>query len=142
MALTPASVHVSGMARSYRPVQGFGLIGGALLFALLLFIPAPGDFAPETWRTAVLAILMGVWWLTEAVPIPVTALLPLVLIPMLGIMPMADAAAPYAADIIYLFMGGFFLAAAMEASGLHRRVALTIISYFGTGSERDRKSVV
>lgn len=127
---------MSALTQSYRPVQAFGLIGGALLFFVLLTLPAPGDFGPDTWKTACLAILMGVWWLTEAVPIPVTALLPLVLIPMLGIMPMSAAAAPYAADIIYLFMGGFFLAAAMEASGLHRRVALTIISHFGTGSER------
>lgn len=123
-------------ASNYSSVQRIGLIGGALLFVALLVLPAPGDLAPETWKTAVLAVLMGVWWLTEALPIPVTALLPLFMIPMLGIAPMGEASAPYASDIIYLFMGGFFLAAAMEASGLHRRVALGIISYFGTGSER------
>ena len=79
---------------------------------------------------------MAVWWITEAVPIPVTALLPLVLFPGLGVLTMADAAAPYANEVIFLFMGGFFLAAAMEGSGLHRRVALGIISRVGLGPER------
>jgi len=79
---------------------------------------------------------MAVWWITEALPIPVTALLPLVLFPVLGILPMAEAAAPYANEVIFLFMGGFFLAAGMEGSELHRRVALTIIRLVGLGPER------
>ena len=61
--------------------------------------------------------LMAIWWLTEAVPIAVTALLPLVLLPPLGVASMATAAAPYANELIFLFMGGFFLAAAMEKWG-------------------------
>jgi sodium-dependent dicarboxylate transporter 2/3/5 len=79
---------------------------------------------------------MAVWWMSEAVPIPVTALLPLVLFPALGILSMPDAAQPYAHELIFLFMGGFFLATAMEASGLHRRVALAIVAGVGTGPER------
>jgi len=79
---------------------------------------------------------MAIWWITEAVPIPVTALLPLVLFPALGVLGMADAAAPYANEVIFLFMGGFFLAAGMEGCGLHRRVALGIIRRVGLGPER------
>lgn len=79
---------------------------------------------------------MAIWWMTEAVPIPVTALLPLVLFPFLGVLPMPEAAAPYANEVIFLFMGGFFLAAGMEGSGLHRRIAMGIIRKVGLGPER------
>jgi sodium-dependent dicarboxylate transporter 2/3/5 len=79
---------------------------------------------------------MALWWMTEAVAIPVTALLPLVLFPAVGVLSMADAASPYAADLIFLFMGGFFLAKAMEHHGLHRRVALGIVAAVGTGPRR------
>ena len=83
-------------------------------------------------RVALLALLMAVLWVTEAVPIPATSLLPLVLLPLLGISPIRQAAAPYADPIIYLFMGGFMLALAMERWNLHRRIALAIISTVGT----------
>lgn len=112
------------------------LLAGPLLAAVLLVLPAPAGLNAEGWRTAAVALWMAVWWITEALPIPVTALLPLVLFPVLGILPMADAAAPYANEVIFLFMGGFFLAAGMEGSGLHRRVALTIIRRVGLGPER------
>lgn len=79
---------------------------------------------------------MAVWWTTEAIPIPATALLPLVLFPGLGVLSMAEAAEPYANELIFLFMGGFFLAAAMERWGLHRRIALAIVAAVGTGPER------
>ncbi|MEJ2538560.1 MAG: DASS family sodium-coupled anion symporter, partial [Gemmatimonadota bacterium] len=118
-----------------RPHLG-GLIAGPALALLLLLLPAPTGLPPEGWRTAAVALWMAVWWMTEALPIPVTALLPLVLFPFLGVLPMAEAAAPYANEVIFLFMGGFFLAAAMESSGLHRRVALDIIRRVGLGPER------
>ena len=112
------------------------LLAGPVLAAVLLVLPAPAGLDPAGWRTAAVALWMAVWWITEALPIPVTALLPLVLFPVLGILPMAEAAAPYANEVIFLFMGGFFLAAGMEGSGLHRRVALTIIRRVGLGPER------
>jgi sodium-dependent dicarboxylate transporter 2/3/5 len=76
---------------------------------------------------------MAAWWMTEAIPIPATALLPLVLFPVLGILDMPAAAGPYAQEIIFLFMGGFFIAMAMEKWGLHRRIALAIVAAVGTG---------
>jgi sodium-dependent dicarboxylate transporter 2/3/5 len=79
---------------------------------------------------------MAVWWITEAIPIPATALLPLVVLPIGGIGTIRETAAPYANPIIFLFLGGFILAAGLEASGLHRRVALGIIRLAGTTPRR------
>ncbi len=102
----------------------------------MLLLPAPGTLTVEGWSTAAVASWMAVWWMTEAVAIPVTALLPLILLPAFGILSMADAAAPYASDLIFLFMGGFLLAVAMEHHGLHRRIALGIVAAVGTGPRR------
>jgi sodium-dependent dicarboxylate transporter 2/3/5 len=79
---------------------------------------------------------MAVWWITEAIPIPATALLPLVVLPITGIGTMRETAAPYANPIIFLFLGGFILAAGLETSGLHRRLALGIIRFAGTTPRR------
>ncbi len=117
-------------ARRWARVAGPGLA------ALLLLVPPPPGVGAEAWRTAAVAVWMAVWWMTEAVAIPVTALLPLVLFPALGVLSMADTAAPYANDLIFLFMGGFFLAAGMEGTGLHRRIALGVISRVGTSPAR------
>lgn len=112
--------------------QRIGLGLAALLFlAMWLLPPLPGLTVGGT-RVALLAILMATLWVTEAIPIPATALLPLVLLPLLGVSPIRQAAAPYSDPIIYLFMGGFMLALAMERWNLHRRIALAIISTVGT----------
>lgn len=116
--------------------QVMGLASGVILFLLMLALPAPASLSPEAWGTAAMAVLMGVWWLTEAVPIPVTALVPLVLLPFLGIATMQEAASPYANELIFLFMGGFFLATAMERWDVHRRIALAIMRRIGVGPER------
>lgn len=87
-------------------------------------------------RVAGIAALMGVWWLTEAIPLAATAMLPLVLFPILRIMPVKDAAAPFGDDLIFLFLGGFMLQLAMERWGLHRRIALVIILFVGTRPAR------
>jgi sodium-dependent dicarboxylate transporter 2/3/5 len=114
---------------------GFGRrqrLGAALVFvALWLSPPLFGLSGPGT-RVALLAVLMAVLWVSEAIPIAATAMLPLVLLPLLGVSPIRQAAAPYADPIIYLFMGGFMLALAMERWNLHRRLALAIIAAVGT----------
>lgn len=76
---------------------------------------------------------MATWWITEAIPIAATALAPLVLFPLLGILQIQEAASPYANPVIFLFLGGFLIAAALERCGLHRRMALTILRMVGTG---------
>jgi len=86
----------------------------------------------EAWRVAGLAALMAVWWLTEALPVPVTALTPIAALPVLNVRSLQDAASPYAHPLIFLFMGGFMIALAIERWGLHRRVALVVLRLFGT----------
>jgi len=113
--------------------QWIGLGGGGLVFLLMLLIPGPSTLPVEGWRMAAVAVLMAIWWITEAIPIPATALVPLVLFPALGVLSMPNAAAPYANELIFLFMGGFFIAFAMERWGLHRRIALGIVATVGTG---------
>lgn len=108
-----------------------GLVLGGFLFLLMTMLPAPAGLAPAAWRTAAVGVLMAVWWVTEAIPIPATALLPLVLFPLLGVADIRDAAAPFANPIIYLFLGGFLIARAMEATGLPRRIALGMIRILG-----------
>ena len=102
----------------------------------MLVLGPAGGMPPAAWRTAALGVWMAVWWLTEAVPIAATALLPLVLIPLFGIATMNAAAAPYANPVIFLFFGGFILAAAFEKSGLHRRLALGLVAAVGTRPDR------
>ncbi len=109
-----------------------GLLLGPALFALVLLLPAPAGMTGGAWRTTAVAVLMAVWWITEALPIPATALLPLALFPALGVAPVAAASAPYANPVIWLFLGGFLIAIAIERCGLHRRLALGILRAVGT----------
>jgi sodium-dependent dicarboxylate transporter 2/3/5 len=108
-----------------------GLAAGVLVCVGLLLLPAPEGLDVAAWRTAAVGLLMAVWWITEALPIEATALVPLALFPLLGIAGIDDAAAPYANPLIFLFMGGFILAEAMQAWRLHRRIALGIVRRVG-----------
>ena len=119
-----------------RSASRIGLIGGGATFLLLLLVPGPPGLSPDGWRAAAVAVLMAVWWMTEAIPIPATALLPLALFPTLGVLDMPTAATPYANELIFLFMGGFIIAMAMERWGLHRRIALGIMAFIGTSPKR------
>lgn len=110
----------------------------AVLVGLLLPDSVPGaEGAIELSRaariTAAVASLMAIWWLTEALPLSATALLPIALLPMLGATSIGEATAPYARPVIFLFLGGFMLGLAMERWGLHKRIALLTILAVGTG---------
>ncbi len=98
--------------------------------AITLFF-ALRHLGPEQAGMAGIVAWMAVWWISEALPLAVTSLLPLVLFPLLGIDSMSGAAANYGKEIIYLFLGGFLLALAIERSGLHRRIALHIVARVG-----------
>ncbi|HUP01422.1 MAG TPA: DASS family sodium-coupled anion symporter [Gemmatimonadota bacterium] len=111
-----------------------GLIAGPLVMALVFL--ALSDLDGPARRTGAVAALMAVWWITEPIPLAATALLPIALLPLLGIGPAEQAAAPYAHPIVFLFLGGFLLAIALERWGLHRRVALGIIAAVGTRPRR------
>jgi sodium-dependent dicarboxylate transporter 2/3/5 len=108
-------------------------LGPALAGAV--FLIGPGDDEKIAAMAAV-AIWMAVWWVTEAVPIPVTAMLPLVLLPVLGIEPMKGVAPNYGRSTIFLFLGGFMLALGLQASGVHRRIALGIVGTVGSRPSR------
>ncbi|PVY96187.1 SLC13 family permease [Actinomycetospora cinnamomea] len=116
-----------GTVRRHR----IGLVVG-LAAAVLVYLLLPGSLASEARLTAAVAVLMGIWWMTEAIPIPATALLPLVLFPVLAEPSVSDVGASYGDDIIFLFMGGFLLALAMQRWNLHRRIALVTIRAMGT----------
>ncbi len=104
---------------------------GLLLFAIILFLPDISGLSRLGQNMAAVAVLMAFWWVTEAVPISATALLPLVLFPLLGIMDMRQAAAPFASHLIFLFLGGFFIAVALQRWNLHKRIALTTVWIIG-----------
>ncbi len=113
-----------------------GLLLGPAIFLLILSLPLPAEMKPEALKVAAIAALMATWWITEAIPIPATALLPIALYPSLGIMKSAEATPAYANQLIFLFMGGFLLAIAMERWNLHKRVALHTIRLVGVGPDR------
>lgn len=108
-----------------------GLFLGPLVFAGFLLVPPPAGFAPEAWQVLGLTLFMASWWISEALPLPVTALLPVAVLPVLGVTPMEAATAPYANPIIFLFMGGFAIALAVQRWDLHRRMALAIVARAG-----------
>ncbi|RMG67345.1 MAG: DASS family sodium-coupled anion symporter [Calditrichaeota bacterium] len=99
-------------------------------------LPPPKGMSAPAHHMAATVVLMALWWITEAIPIPVTALLPVILFPILGIMPSSKATLPYANHLIFLFLGGFFIAIAMEKWDLHRRVALRTMLLIGTRPRR------
>lgn len=112
--------------------QTLGLVAGVGAFALLQLSAAPSGLSPAGWDAAAVAALVAIWWIFEAIPLSATALLPLVLFPLLDVLPIREAARPYANPIILLMLGGFIIALGMQRWGLHKRIALTLVSWVGT----------
>lgn len=107
-----------------------GLILGPVFFLIFLFISFNAS-QPQLYQVLSLAIWMVIWWATDAIPIPATALLPIIVLPMLNIFKVSEATAPYASSIIFLFMGGFMIALALEKHNLHQRIALNLLKITG-----------
>ncbi|WP_121614724.1 SLC13 family permease [Virgibacillus halodenitrificans] len=122
--------------RSYKPAPKIGLIAGPALFLLILLFFSPENLSKEGIAILASTSWIAVWWMTEAIPIPATSLLPIILFPLTGGLDIDTTTSSYGSDTIFLFMGGFMIALAMEKWNLHRRIALTIISVIGTNTER------
>jgi len=109
----------------------WGLWGGLLLFTIMLLAPAPVGMPLAAWRAAAVIALMATWWMTQALPLTVTALVPFLAFPLLGIMNATETAASYYSPILFLVLGGAIIALAIERTGLHSRLALGIVSRGG-----------
>ncbi len=112
-----------------------GLAVGVVVFAVLMVFPIDPGNEPAS-RLAAVAALMAIWWITEAIPLFATAMLPLVFFPLLGILPGKEIAPSYINSTIVLFIGGFMIALTMQRWNLHRRIALNIIRLVGGGPAR------
>jgi len=145
MAVTTRELAAGVPARVGDPgtpllVRRIGLVAGPVLALLAYFLlperyaGAAGEvtFSPAGRATLAMVFWMAAWWMTEAVPIEVTSLLPLTVFPLFGIASVGKAAAPYASDVIYLFMGGFILGLAIERWGLDKRIAFFTLRLTGT----------
>ncbi len=116
---------------NYTRFNRFGLLLGLLVFITFLTLGSPGDFPSEAWAVSATALLMAIFWITEALPISATALLPIVIFPLLGISPVKEVTLAYAHPLIFLFLGGFILAQSLQKWDLHKRIALSIIKVIG-----------
>ncbi|SFO96056.1 SLC13 family permease [Salibacterium halotolerans] len=121
---------------AYTRAQLTGLILGPLLFVLTMLFFQPPDLSPDAQIVLASTLWIATWWITEAVPIPATSLLPIILLPLFGAVDVDTVVSSYGDDIIFLFFGGFFIATAMEKWNLHKRIALNIIQLIGTSTNR------
>lgn len=115
-----------------QQAKRIGLFLGPILFFVVLFSPIAQDLPWEARIVLASTFWMGSWWITEAIPIYVTALMPLVIFPSLDVTDLGETSANYADRIVFLFLGGFILAKAVEKSNLHKRFALNMLKIFGT----------
>lgn len=111
--------------------EKIGLWAGLLVFIVMLLLPAPAGMETSAWHVAALTVLMATWWMTQALPLTVTALLPFLALPLMDIMTAQDVAKEYYSPTLFLILGGAFLALAIERTGMHRRVALAILGRSG-----------
>jgi sodium-dependent dicarboxylate transporter 2/3/5 len=110
----------------------WGLWGGLALFVVMLLLPPPAQMPVAAWRTSALVVLMAAWWMTEALPLTATAMVPFLAFPLFGIMSANQTAAAYYSPILFLVLGGAIIALAIERTRLHRRLALAIVSRGGS----------
>lgn len=129
---------IASVKNSSSPASRIGLWLGPSWLLMSWLIPAPAGMSPEAWACVGLALLMATWWATEAIPIPVTSLLPIILVPALGIGKIGPTTAEYGNPIVFLFLGGFLLGIAMQRWNLHRRIALKVLLVMG---QKPRKQI-
>ncbi|MEP2735800.1 MAG: DASS family sodium-coupled anion symporter [Erythrobacter sp.] len=118
--------------------SSIGRLVGPAAFAITVFAPAPAGMPAEAWLVAGLVVWMASWWMTEAVPLTATALLPFVVLPFSGVSSAKEVASTYYSPILFLLLGGAFVALAIERTGLHKRLSLAILSFVGSGGGQTR----
>lgn len=126
---------MASIAPQSRGINPKGIIAGLIAFTLFYLFFAPDGLDRPAQIVAAIGAMMAIWWATEAIPLPATAMLPIIAFPLAGVMSIADATAPYANPIIFLFLGGFLVALAVERSQLHRRIALVIFRMMGSSGK-------
>lgn len=140
MAVTDFEGMESGNAfdvyHEYGRRNKVGMVLGPLLFLLILLSPTPAGLEWSAHVVAASTVWIAVWWMTEALPIPITALLPILLFPAVGGLEIDQVTMPYADPLIFLFLGGFFIAMAMQRWDLHRRIALHTLRFAGESPRR------
>ena len=124
------------MARRHWNRPRLGRYLGPGVAVLMVVLPPPAGMQAEAWWVAAVAVLMAIWWITEAIPLAATALVPFVLFPALDVVSVDEVGAAYANPVIFLFLGGFLLALAVQRWDLHRRVALLTVTVVGTRPQR------
>ena len=112
-----------------------GFVVGSLALAAGIFLPTPGGMSREAFIVAGLVVLMAAWWMTEALPLTATALMPFLVLPFAGVMDARAAASAYYSPILFLILGGAFIALAIERTGLHRRLAQSLLRLVGRGGQ-------
>jgi sodium-dependent dicarboxylate transporter 2/3/5 len=132
--VTHTEIKVESSEYDFRHKLGWILGPCAILMTFLM--DAPSGLNDSAWKTLGAALLMAIWWITEPIPIPATALLPLFLFPLLGLGTIREVAAPYANPLVFLFLGGFIIALAMQKWNLHKRLAINLIGALGTRPTR------
>jgi len=129
-------MHEEEPKRGKSTVQKIGLIAGPVLFLIMLLCFDLDPKNPTVTHMAAVAILMAVWWITNAIPLFATALLPMILYPLLGIQKSKATAPIYFNSLIFLFLGGFMIALTMQRWNLHKRIALFIVKIIGSGPQK------
>lgn len=122
--------------RGIRRRKNIYLVVGPIVALTIYFLLAMTSLSDEGRAVAAIASLMGIWWVTEALPLGVTSLIPIIGFPLSGALPAAEASSPYANPSVFLFLGGFLLALAVQTSGLDRRIAITTVSLMGSSPGR------
>ena len=122
--------------RPARLTWMFRALGPIAALAVWLALGGAENLSQDARAVAAIGTLMAVWWTTEAIPLAATSLLPIVLMPMVTDLDVAGSTAPYASPIVFLFLGGFLIAIAMEKWNLHRRIALWTLRRVGTSPKQ------